>query len=60
VFELTPQGIVRDSELDRSPTIAVDTRRRLNYTINTLLALAVGFLSYDKFVRRGWRPACIG
>ncbi len=50
VFELTPQGLKRESEIDPSSSIARQTGQRLNYLIIGVLVLAVGFLLYDKLV----------
>ena len=48
-FELTPEGIKREHEVDRSQSITPHTGRKLNNAIVLLLALAVGWLLYDKF-----------
>jgi TolB-like protein/cytochrome c-type biogenesis protein CcmH/NrfG len=57
VFELTPQGLKRESEIDRSSSIAQQTGHRLNYLIIGVLVLAVGFLLYDKLVLSKREPA---
>ncbi|MEJ2534861.1 MAG: tetratricopeptide repeat protein, partial [Gammaproteobacteria bacterium] len=49
-FELTPDGLKRDSEVDRSQSIANQTGRRLDRTIIVILALAVAYLLVDKLV----------
>jgi len=51
-FELTPEGIRRDSEVDRSRSIASQTGRRLNAVIIGLLAAAVCLLLVDRFLGR--------
>ena len=51
-FELTPEGIKRDAEVDRSRSIASQTGQRLNAVIIGLLAAAVGLLLADRFLRR--------
>ena len=48
-FELTPEGLKRESEVDRSQSIAPRTARKLNFFTIALLALAVAFLLFDKF-----------
>ncbi len=48
-FELTPEGVKRESEVDRSQSIASQTGKKLNNTILVLLALAVAYLLFDKF-----------
>jgi TolB-like protein/Tfp pilus assembly protein PilF len=48
VFELTPEGLRRESEVDRSQSIARKTGRRLDYAIIAILGLAVAVLLYDR------------
>jgi TolB-like protein len=49
-FEWTPEGLVRDSEADRSMPTARLTARRLDRTIMLVLALALAYFAFDKFV----------
>jgi len=49
-FELTPEGLKREHEVDRSRSITVQTGRRLDRTIMVVLALALGYFAFDKFV----------
>ena len=48
-FELTPEGLKRDGEVDRA-RLAGRTRRGLDIAIVTLLAAAIVFFSLDRFV----------
>jgi len=48
-FELTPDGVKREAEVDRSQSIAPQTGKKLNTTILVLMALAIGYLLFDKF-----------
>ncbi len=48
-FELTPEGVKRESEVDRSQSITPQTGKKLNNTILVLMALAIGYLLFDKF-----------
>ena len=48
-FELTPDGVKREKEVDRSQSIAPQTGKKLNNTILILMALAIGYLLFDKF-----------
>jgi TolB-like protein/Tfp pilus assembly protein PilF len=48
-YELTPEGIKRESEVDRSQSITAQTGRKLNALILTLMALAIAYLLFDKF-----------
>lgn len=49
-FELTPEGIKREHEVDRGQSIAPQTGKKLNIMIFVSMALALGYLAYDKFV----------
>jgi len=49
-FELTPEGLKREKEVDRERSITGETGRRLNYAITGMLVLALGYFAYDKFV----------
>jgi TolB-like protein/Tfp pilus assembly protein PilF len=48
-FELTPDGVKRDSDIDPGQSIASQTGKKLNHAIVILLALAVAYLMLDKF-----------
>ena len=50
-FELTPEGIKRDEEVDRSRSVTAQTGKRLNVLIIGLLATAVALLLVDRFLR---------
>lgn len=50
-FEMTPEGIKLEKDVDRSKSVTRETGRKLNYGIIGILALAVGLLLYDKLVR---------
>jgi len=49
-YELTPDGVKRESEVDRSQSITPQTGRRLDRLIIVLLLLALGYFVVDKFV----------
>ena len=49
VFEMTPEGIKRESEIDRSASITPHTGRKLDRVIIVFLALAVALLLADRF-----------
>ena len=48
-FELTPEGVKREKDVDRSQSITPQTGKKLNNTILMMMALAIGYLLYDKF-----------
>ncbi len=49
-FELTPEGIKREKDVDRSQSITHITGRKFDYLIIAALVLALGFFAFDKFV----------
>jgi adenylate cyclase len=56
-FELTPEGVKLESEVDRSTSITPRTGRKLDRAIMVILALAVGFLLFDKLaLKKGSEP----
>jgi TolB-like protein/Tfp pilus assembly protein PilF len=58
-FEMTPEGLKRESEVDRSQSIAPQTGSKLNLMIFALMALALAYFAYDKFVLSGDREAAL-
>jgi TolB-like protein/Tfp pilus assembly protein PilF len=48
-FELTPEGVKREKDVDRSQSITPQTGKTLNNTILVMMALAIGYLLFDKF-----------
>ena len=48
-FELTPEGIKREKDVDRSKSVTSQTGRKLDYTIIAILAVAVVLLLADRF-----------
>jgi len=49
-FEMTPEGIKKERDVDRSQSITNVTGQKLNYTIIGLLVVALGYFAYDKFL----------
>jgi adenylate cyclase len=49
VFELTPEGVKRDRDLDRSGPLVARTNRLLDRAIVVLLGLGVTYFAVDKF-----------
>jgi TolB-like protein len=58
-FEMTPEGLKRESEVDRSQSITPQTGKKLNMMITGVLVLALGYFAYDKFVVSGQRDAAL-
>jgi TolB-like protein len=48
-FELTPEGVKREAEVDRSQSITPQTGKKLNAAILVLMAVAIAYLLFDKF-----------
>ena len=49
-YELTPEGIKREHEVDRTTSIATHTGRRLDRLIILFLVIAIGFLLADRYM----------
>ena len=49
-FELTPEGVKREKDIDRSQTTTHPAGRKLDRIIIAILAIAVLFFVFDKFV----------
>jgi DNA-binding winged helix-turn-helix (wHTH) protein/predicted transcriptional regulator len=52
-FELTPEGVKLDKDVDRSNSNSRQAGRKLDFTIIAILAIAVVFFVLDKFVWAG-------
>ena len=50
VFELTPDGIKKESDIDRDASTTPQTGKRLDRIILVVLAAAVLFFAFDKFI----------
>ena len=58
-FEMTPDGIKRESQIDRSQSITQQTGRKLNNAIIGVLVVALGYFVFDKFVLGVSRDAAL-
>ena len=56
IYELTPEGLKRESDVERSASITHITSRRLDYIIISLMVLAIGLFAFDRFVPRRVEP----
>ncbi len=52
-FEITPDGIKREKDVDRSQSITTTTGRKLDFMIIGALVIAVAFLLFDKLILTG-------
>ncbi|MGB5346571.1 MAG: tetratricopeptide repeat protein [Woeseia sp.] len=57
VFELTPEGLMRESEIDRDQSISAATGKKFDRVIVAALALALTYFAVDKFVISAQREA---
>lgn len=55
-FEMTPEGIKKEKDVDRSQSIANKTGRKLDRMIIGILTLAVAYLLIDKLVLQDTSP----
>ena len=49
-FEMTPEGVKKEKDVDRSQSITNQTGRKLEFLIGGVLIVAIGWLLVDKFV----------
>jgi len=49
-YELTPEGLKKEKEVDRDQSITHITGRKFDYLIIAVLALALSYFAFDKFV----------
>jgi TolB-like protein/Flp pilus assembly protein TadD len=49
-YELTPEGLKKEKDVDRTKSITHVTSRKLDYFIIAVLVLALGYFTVDKFV----------
>jgi len=55
-FEMTPEGIKKEKDVDRGQSIAPQTGQKLNRTITLVLVLAVAFLLYKQLGNQPQAP----
>lgn len=56
-FEMTPEGIKKEKDVDRSKSITAVTGRKLDRMIIGILTVTVGYLLIDKIVLQDTAPA---
>ena len=59
VFELTPQGLKREEDVAPEQSITPQTGRRMDRMIIVVMALALGYFAFDKFVLAPRREAAL-
>jgi len=58
-YEVTPDGIKRESEVDRTQSTSHVTGRKLDRAIVAVLVIALGYFAYDKFILGPKRDAAL-
>ena len=58
-FELTPEGLKRDFEVDRAKSVTPQTGKKLDRLIIGILVVALGYFAFDKFVLSVDRDAAL-
>jgi TolB-like protein len=56
VFELTSEGLKRESEIDHSVSLAASAEQRTNVLITVLLIIAIGSIAVDRLVPENSSP----
>jgi len=56
VFELTPEGLKREKDVDRSRSVTGETGRKINVLIIVLLVIAIGTVAVDRLVPEQAEP----
>jgi TolB-like protein len=49
IYELTPEGLKKESEVDRTQSVTHHTARRLDYVVIALLVVAIGLAAFHEF-----------
>ena len=52
VYELTPEGLKREHEIDRNQSVTHATARKLDMVVGALLVVAIGMLAFDRYADR--------
>ena len=58
-FELTPEGLKLEKEVDRTQSITHETSRKLDFIIIGVLVVALAYFAYDKLVLSSARDAAL-
>ena len=56
-FEITPEGLKREAEVDRTESITPHTGKKIDRLIIVILVLALGYFVFDKFLLAPQREA---
>jgi TolB-like protein len=50
VYEMTPEGLKKEKDVDRSQSITPETGRKINILIIVMLAMAIGAVALDRLI----------
>ena len=50
VYEMTPEGLKREKDVDRSQSVTTATARKINILIVVLLVVAIGLVALDRLI----------
>jgi adenylate cyclase len=56
IFEMTPEGLKREKDVDRTASVTTDTGRKINILIAVLLVLAIAVVAIDRLVPEAPAP----
>jgi TolB-like protein/Flp pilus assembly protein TadD len=60
VYELTPEGVKKESEINQQDSIASHTGKRLDLVVIIMIAVAIGLFVFDRFADQGGRNEVAG
>ncbi len=55
-FEMTPEGLKKEKDIDRNRSLVITSGRKLNYTITALLAVALVYFVWESRFQMGPEP----
>jgi len=56
VYELTPEGLKKEADIQQGNSITSHTARKLNLVVIVLLVIAIGMVVFDRFIARDVTP----
>ncbi len=56
VYELTPEGLKKEKDIQPEQSITSHTARKLNLVVIVLLVIAIGLVAFDRFIARDAAP----
>ena len=60
VYEMTPEGLKKEKDVDRSQSITPQTGRRIDRVIIAMLVIALAFFAFDKYASEPGTPGIAG